>query len=97
MSDFFLLRSKHTSYRWRVRENREPTKNLGESVRLGSDQGGTITAESGNFRFNLGSIKDGIYHEIRSIGIESIISEFGKFGLEEIGKEFASSADESEK
>ena len=34
---------------------------------------------------------------IRAIGIESVTSEFGEFGLEQIGKEFASSADESEK
>ena len=61
---------------------------------LGVIGGETITTESGNFRFNLGSGKDPICHEIRAIGIESVTSEFGEFGLEQIGKEFASSADE---
>ena len=47
--------------------------------------------------FNLGSGEDGICQEIRAIGIDCVISEFGEYGLEEIGKEFASSANESEK
>ena len=56
-----------------------------------------ITAESGNFQFNLGSGKDGIYHEIKAIGIKNVTLEFGEYGLEEIGKEFISSATGLEK
>ena len=64
---------------------------------LGVNGGGTITMESGGFRFNLGSAKDGICHEIKAIGIKNVTSEFGEYGLEEIGKEFMPSATESEK
>ena len=59
---------------------------------LGVIRGGTITAESGNFRFKLGSRKEGTYHEIRAIGIDKVTTEFGEYELEEIGKEFMSSA-----
>ena len=59
---------------------------------LGVIGGGVITAESGNFRFNLGSGKDGIYHKIKAIRIKNVTTEFGEYGLEEIGKEFISSA-----
>ena len=57
--------------------------------------GGTITSESGNFRFNLGLEKDGISHEIRAM--KSVTSEFGEYGLEEVAKVFVSSASELEK
>ena len=63
---------------------------------LGVIWGGTITAESGNFRFNQGFGKDGIYHGIRAIGIDKVITEFGEYGLKEIEKEFFSSATELE-
>ena len=59
---------------------------------LGVIGGGTFTADSGNFRFNLGSGKDGICHEIKAIGIKNVTLEFGEYGLEEIGKEFVFSA-----
>ena len=49
------------------------------------------------FRFNLGSGKEGIYHEIRAVGMKSVTMEFREYGLEEIGKEFISSATEQEK
>ena len=49
-----------------------------------------------NFRFNLGSGKDGICHKIKAIGIKNFTPEFGEYGLEEIGKEFMSSATELE-
>ena len=64
---------------------------------LGVIGGGTITTESSNFRFNLGSGKDGICHEIKAIGIKNVTLEFGEYGLKEIGKEFMSSATELEK
>ena len=47
-------------------------------VDLGVIGGRTITAESGNFRYNLGSGKDGICHEIRTIGLKNVTSEFGR-------------------
>ena len=59
--------------------------------------GGVITVESGNFRFNLGSGKDGVYHEIRAIEIKNVTTEIGEYGLEELGKEFMSSATRLEK
>ena len=59
--------------------------------------GGVITADSGNFHFNLGSGKDGVYHEIKAIAVKNITTEFGEYGLEELGKEVMSSATELEK
>ena len=64
---------------------------------LGVIGGGVITAESGNFRFNLGSGKDGVYHEIRAIGIKNVTTEFREYRLGELGKEFMSSATGLEK
>ena len=64
---------------------------------LGVIEGGVITAESGNFRFNLGSGKDGVYHEIRAIGIKNVTKEFREYGLEELGEEFMSSTTGLEK
>ena len=62
---------------------------------LGVIGGGTITSESGDFRFNLGSWNDGISHEIRSM--KSVTSEFGEYGLEEAAKKLVSSAYELKK
>ena len=60
--------------------------------------GGTLTAESGSFRFNLGSGKEGIYHKIRAVGMNNVTSaEFAEYDLNEIGKEFISSSIEQEK
>ena len=39
---------------------------------LGVIRGGTITTDSGNFRLNLGSGKEGICHEIRAMGIKNV-------------------------
>ena len=64
---------------------------------LGVIGGGTTTVESGNFRLCLGSRKEGTYHEIRAIGIDKVTSEFGEYGLEEIGKKVMPSATELEK
>ena len=63
-----------------------------DRAHLGVIGGGVITAESDNFHFNLGSGKDGVYHEIRAFGIKNVTMEFGEYGLEELGKEFMSSA-----
>ena len=49
--------------------------------------GGTLTVESGSFRFNLGSGQKGIYHEIRAVGMEDVTSEFAEYDLAETGKE----------
>ena len=54
---------------------------------MGVIGGGSIISEFGNFRFNLGSEN----------GNERITSEFGEYDLEEILKEFISSANELEK
>ena len=64
---------------------------------LGVIGGRTITTGFGNFRFNLGSGKDQIFHEITAIRFKNITTEFGEYELEEIGKEFVSSASKSEK
>ena len=39
---------------------------------------GTLTAESGSFRFNLGSGKEGIYHEIRAVGMNNVTMEIAE-------------------
>ena len=57
----------------------------------------TLTAESGNLRFNLASRKEGIYYEIRAVRMKNVTTEFGEYGQKEIGKEFISSATEQEK
>ena len=64
---------------------------------LGVIGGGTLTAELGSFRFNLGSGQDGVYHEIRAVGMDSVTSEFAEYDLDEIGKDFISSSTEQEK
>ena len=38
-----------------------------------------------------------MYHEIRAIGIKNVTTEFGEYGLEELGEEFMSSATGLEK
>ena len=73
------------------------TETFGNSFCIWSDQRWDITTESGSFRFNLGSGKDGVCHEIKAIGIKNVTSEFGEYRLEEIGKEFMSSETESKK
>ena len=71
---------------------------LSEShAELGVIGGGTLTAESDSFRFNLGSGKEGIYHEIRAVGMNNVTTEFAEYDLNEIGKEFISSFTEQEK
>ena len=54
---------------------------------LGVIRGRTITKESGSFRLNLGSAKDGTCHERKTIGIKNVTLEFSEYGLDEIGKE----------
>ena len=60
---------------------------------LGVIGGGTLKAELGSFRFNLGSGQDGVYHEIRAVGMDSVTSEFAEYYLNEIGKDFISSTE----
>ena len=51
----------------------------------------------GNFRFNLGPGEDRIYHEITAVGMRNVTTSFGKYELEEIGQEFRSTANYTEK
>ena len=53
--------------------------------------------EYGNFRFNLGPREDQIYHEITAVGMKNVTAEFVKYELEEIGQEFRSTANITEK
>ena len=53
--------------------------------------------EYGNFRLNLVSGEDKIYHEITAVGMRNVTAGFGKYKLEEIGQEFRSTANLSEK
>ena len=53
---------------------------------------GTLAMESGSFRFNLGSVQKGTYHEIRAIGMDDVTSELIEYDLAEIGKEFISTS-----
>ena len=64
---------------------------------LGVIGGGKFTAEAGSFRFNLGLGQEGIYHEIRAVGMDNVTSEFAEYALNEIGKDFISSSTEQEK
>ena len=53
--------------------------------------------EFDNFRFNLGPGEDKIYHEITAVGVKNDRADFGKYELEEIGQEFISTANATEK
>ena len=64
---------------------------------LGVMRGGTLTAEFGSFRFNLGSGQDGVYHKIRAVGMDSVTSELAEYDLNKIGKDLISSSAELEK
>ena len=64
---------------------------------LGVIGGGSVTMEFGNFRFNLGSGEDKIFHEITAVGIKNVTSEFGEYELEKKGKEFMATANSTEK
>ena len=64
---------------------------------LGVIGGGTINTGFGNFRFNSGSGKNGIFHEKAALGMKNVTTEFAEYGLEEIGEECISTATESEK
>ena len=58
------------------------------SAALGVIGGGSVMAEYGNFRFNLGPGEDNIYHEITAVWMRNILAGFIKYDLEEIGQEF---------
>ena len=64
---------------------------------LGVIGGGSVMREFGNFRFNLGPGEDKIYHEITAVGMKNVTAEFGKYELEEIGGEFISTTNSTEK
>ena len=53
--------------------------------------------EYGNFRFNLVSGEDKIYHEITAVGMRNVTAGFGKYELKEISQEFRSTANLTEK
>ena len=53
--------------------------------------------EYGNFRFNLGPREDKMYHEITAVGMRNVTVGLGKYEMEEIGQEFKSTANFTEK
>ena len=53
--------------------------------------------EYGNFRFNLRPGEDKSYHEITAVGMRNVTADFEKYELEEIGQEFRSTANLTEK
>ena len=53
--------------------------------------------EYGGFRFNFGPKEDKIYHEITAVGMRNVTAGFEKYELEEIGQEFKSTANRTEK
>ena len=56
---------------------KESLQRLSEcQTELGVIGGGTLTLESSNIRFNLGLGQEGIYHEIRAVGLDNVTSEF---------------------
>ena len=67
------------------------------STALGVIGGGSVVTEYGNFRFNLGPGEDRIYHEITAVGMRNVTTSLGKYKLEEIGQEFKSTANSTEK
>ena len=52
--------------------------------------GGSITTEMGKFRFNLGPLESGTYHELKCQGISSVTSKFERYDLSEINEEYRS-------
>ena len=77
---------------------KESLQRLSEcQTELGVIGGGKFTAEAGSFRFNLGLGQEGIYHEIRAVGMDNVTSEFAEYDLNEIGKDFISTSTEQEK
>ena len=67
------------------------------STALGVIGGGSVVTEYGNFRFNFGPGEDRMYHEITAVGMRNVMAGFGKYELEEIGQEFKSTANSTEK
>ena len=67
------------------------------STALGVIGGGAVMTEYGNFRFNLGPGEDKIYYEITAVEMRNVTASFGKQKLEEIGQEFKSTANSTEK
>ena len=64
------------------------------STALGVIGGGSIMTEY--FRFNLGPGEDQIFHKITAVGMRNVTTGFRKNDLEEIGKEFRSTANPTE-
>ena len=54
--------------------------------------GSEIKTEHGVYRFNLGPGEENVYHEIVAIGMSLVTSEFAKYGLSEICKEYKDEA-----
>ena len=64
---------------------------------LGVIGGGSVMTGYGNFRFNLRPGEDKSYHEITAVGMRNVTADFEKYELEEIGQEFRSTANLTEK
>ena len=58
--------------------------------------GSEIKTEHGVYRFNLGPGEENVYHEIVAIGMSSVTSEFTKYDLSEICKEYKDEAADKE-
>ena len=58
--------------------------------------GSEIKTEHGAYRFNLGPGEVKVYHEIVAIGMSSVTSEFTKYDLSEICKEYKDKAADKE-
>ena len=67
------------------------------STALGMIGGGAVMTEYGNFSFNLGPGEDKMYHVIAAVGKRNVRASFGKYELEDIGQEFKSTTNSSEK
>jgi len=58
--------------------------------------GGSVCSEYGSYKFGLGPDEENKFHELRCIGIENVTSEFRKYDLIDIIKEYRSSVSKDE-
>ena len=59
-----------------------------KTTALGVIGGSSIMTEYCSFRFNLGPGKDGKYHKITDVGMESVTACFGEYNLKDIAQKF---------
>ena len=58
--------------------------------------GGTVKTSYGSYRFNMGPTEGNQYHEITTVGMDSVTMEFRKYYLEEICEEYRKSCNEGD-